>query len=641
VTAPDQLAALLAEAALHEVPPASLCLQIAHAFNRAGAAGEAGRWAAKVVDAGDDFGSWQGAAAFFRRNGDVEPSELPPVRRSIRLAVLGSYTTSQLTALLPLAARRLGIALAMYECDYGQYRQEIIDPSSGLYRFEPDVILLAVHAGDLALPTYSEAPEADAAAELGRWTALWGTLRERSRARVVQHNFALPVEAPFGHLGMRLAGTRHSMARRVNDGLGREAGDGISVVDLEWLSSVFGKRGWFDPRYWHLSKQAVSLAAVPMLARHTMAVVAAELGLSRKCVVLDLDNTLWGGVIGEDGLEGIHLGDGPAGEAYVAFQEYLLSLRDKGILLAVCSKNDDATAREPFERHPGMRLKLDDIAVFSASWQPKPDQLRTIAGALNIAVDSLVFVDDNPLERQAMRRLLPEVDVVPLPDDPAGYVRGLSDYLGLETAAFTAEDAGRTAQYRARAEVASLQASASSMDEFLASLGMQTVIEPFDTRSLPRVAQLVAKTNQFNLTTRRYNVNQLEAFSRDPSAVHFSVRLRDHFADHGLIALLIGFVREEALDIDTWLMSCRVIGRSVEQEMVAEVARRAAELGCSSLLGTYIPTPKNGMVRDLYSRLGFVSLGGGEEGGSTRWCYDLRAGLPPASPFISIEEPVA
>ena len=276
-------------------------------------------------------------------------------------------------------------------------------------------------------------------------------LAQRCDARVVQFGFALPDLAPLGHLAARLPGARATAIQALNLRLGRAAGDRVSIVDCERLSALLGKERWFDPRYWHLSKQAVALGALPLLARHTAAVIGAALGLTRKCLVLDLDNTLWGGVIGEDGLGGIRLGGGAEGEAFVAFQEYLLVLKERGVILAVCSKNNEADAKEPFESHPEMRLRLDDLAVFVASWDPKPEQVRGSPPSLDLGLDSLVFVDDNPAEREAMRQLCPEVDVVALPAEPALYARALSQYLPFESSVLTAEDAHRTEQYRARA----------------------------------------------------------------------------------------------------------------------------------------------------------------------------------------------
>jgi len=630
----DAIESLLATASATEIPPADVCLKLARAFQRAGDRGAACRWATRVVDAGDDFAAWRGAAAVVAACGDA-----PQARRRARVAVLGSYTTTQYAQLLRLAALRVGVALEVHDAPYGQYRQELLDPASGTRAFAPDLVVLATHEGELALPEMADDPGAAVAAELRRWTSLWDAAGEAG-ARVVQHTFAIPPETATGHLGAKLPGSRYAMSRALDARLGEAAaaaGPHVALLDCERLAGQFGKERWFDPRYWHLAKQAVALDALPLLARHTAALIAAQLGLSRKCLVLDLDNTLWGGIVGEDGLAGIRLGAGsPEGEAYVAFQEYVLALKRKGVVLAVCSKNNEADALEPFERHPEMRIRREDVAMFVANWETKSDCIRAIARGLDVGLDAIVFVDDNPAERQVVRELLPEVDVVPMPPDPAHYARALSRYLLFETSAFTAEDAARTAQYRARAEIATAEASAGSIEQFYRGLAMRARIAPFDAVDLPRIAQLVGKTNQFNLTTRRHGLPQLEAFARDPSCVHLSLRLRDRFADHGLVGVLIALGAGDSLEIESWLMSCRVIGRTADAAMLAALSRRALARGYRSLRGIYRPTPKSGLVRDLYAGFGFTPAG--ERDGATTWVYDLAARGPIESPYIELTE---
>lgn len=609
--------------------PASLCVALARTYLRLADNREAVRWAMTVVDAGDDFPAWIAAATLIENATQwktIEP------RRRARLALTGSFTTSQLRAILPLAALRHGIELDVWESPYGQYRQQLLDPGSALYRSKPDFIVLAVHEGELALPFLSEKPENDVAEEIARWTSLWDAAAIHSSARVVQFNFALPAEAPLGHLGARLPGSRYAMTQAVNAGLAVAAGRKIDIVDCERLSAIVGKERWTDPRYWHLSKQAVSMQALPLLTRHLTAVIAADLGLSRKCLVLDLDNTLWGGVIAEDGLAGIKLGGDQTGEAFVAFQQYIRHLKERGVILAVCSKNNEADAREAFDRHPEMRLKLDDFAAFVANWEPKADNLARIAQTLNVGTDALVFVDDNPAERAAVRRAMPQVDVISLPADPAYYTRTLSQYLMFETATLTKEDAGRTEQYHARAMAAHLEKSAGSLEEFWESLDMTATIAPFDEVTLPRIVQLIGKTNQFNLTARRHGQAQVQAFMQDPDCVHFSLRLRDRFADHGLVALLIGIQRGRIFEIDTWVMSCRVIGRTVEGTMLAHLCAHALHRGATVIRGLYIPATKNQLVKDLYPQFGFLPAE--DVDGCQAWHYDITARGPSENRFI-------
>jgi FkbH-like protein len=628
---PRETIELLAEAAAAtELPPANLCLQIARCHAQLEAFDEAFSWIARVVDSSDSFVDWHAAASLLSR---LSLRARPQARRSCRVAITGSYTTNQLAAMLPLAALRFGIDAPVHEGLYGQYQQDLISPNSALYAFEPEAVVIAADEAALQLPSTSEMPEADVAGEAQRWRNLWDNVSSRTSAQIVQHNFALRPEAPLGHLSARVQASRYAMVQELNRRLAMGASDGVSIVDCDRLASNFGRDRWFDDRYWFRSKQAVALEALPLLARHTAAVLAARLGLSRKCLVLDLDNTLWGGVVGDEGLEGIRLGGDGTGEAFVAFQEYILELKERGVVLAVASKNNDADAREVFERHPDMRIRPSDIAVFAVSWEDKATSLRRIADTLGIGLNALVFADDNPAERQIVRRLLPDVDVLVLPDEPAGYRRALSDYLGFESVAITEEDRQRTDQYRARAASAELRSSTADLESFYRDLSMQAVVAPFDTSHLPRIAQLVGKTNQFNLTTQRHSYAALEAMMSDDSCLAFYLKLSDRLADHGLVSLLIGFVDGEVVDIDSFLMSCRVIGRTVEATMLSHLCSEATRRGCSVLRGTYTPTPKNAVVRDLYAEFGFRKVG--ETGEETYWEYDLRSSGLLSNDFIS------
>jgi FkbH-like protein len=633
----EQARDLYLEAAQHsELPAAELCVKLARTYERLGDLGEAYAWLTRVVDAPVSFLQWNAAASTLTR---LTERARPEARRSARLAVTGSYTTSQLTAMLPLAALHLGVDLAVvYEGGFAQYQQDLIDGSSALYASRPDVIVLAVHEGALRLPPFSDTPAADVEREAERWQALWRAVSLHSKATIVQHGFARRPELPYGHLSAGTPGTRFAMVDALNRRLYETADDNVSLVDADRLAADFGRDGWFDDPYWVRSKQGVALEALPLLARHTAALVAARLGLARKCLVVDLDNTLWGGIVGEDGPLGVAVGGEGIGEAYSAFQDYIRELKDRGVILAIASKNNEADVREAFESHPGMRLHLEDFATVAVNWDDKPANLRRIAATLNIGTDALVLVDDNPAERQIVRQILPEVDVVTLPSEPTGYRRALSRYLGFETVTVTTEDRQRTADYRARAAAAELSSAAADIESFYRDLHMHAVIAPFDEEHLPRIAQLVQKTNQFNLTTRRYSAAELRSFMSSESHLTRYLTLSDRFTHHGLVALLIGSFADGAFDIDTFLMSCRVIGRTVEAQLLAHVTDAAARLGCEVVRGTYVPSAKNQIVRDLYERFDFREIGR-EADGATLWEYDLREGGPILNEFIEVREP--
>jgi FkbH-like protein len=623
------LQAYLAAADLSELPSGAACVRVARAHADANDLDEARRWLLRTVDAGDDFASWDAAAQLLARIG--APTD--GVKRTARVAVLGSYTTTYLARLLRLVGARRGIAIEVYESGYGQFRQDLLDPSSALHGFAPDVVVLAVDARATTLPDVGSDPDADVDAEVAQWRALWSRV-EGLGATLVQHNFVVPTESALAHLDAELPGSRYRLLQRVNARLADELPSTANVVDCERLAAAFGKDRWTDPLWWDRAKLSVSLPATPLLATHTAAVIAGRLGLGRKCLVLDLDNTVWGGVIGEDGLGGLKLGGDAAGDAFLAFQDRVLALQRRGVVLAACSKNDDHVAREPFERHPEMRLQLGDFAAFVANWQSKVDNIKQIALDLSLGLDALVYVDDNPVERQEVRRFLPDVDTVVIPPQPSLYARSLAEYPWFETGAFTAEDAQRTEQYRARAEIKALERTAESIDDFYRDLHMAAVVRPFDAADLPRVAQLIGKTNQFNLTSRRHDLAALQVMQADPACVHLSIRLRDRFADHGLVGVVIGRVEDDVLDVDTWLMSCRVIGRTAERAMLGALARAGEQHGCATLRGTYIPTAKNGLVRELYPSLGF-ELEQDDEG-TTTWRRAIDSDALAGSAFIDV-----
>jgi FkbH-like protein len=358
--------------------------------------------------------------------------------------------------------------------------------------------------------------------------------------------------------------------------------------------------------------------------------------LSKKCLVLDLDNTLWGGVIGDDGPEGIILGEGTGtGEAHLALQRYAKQLRERGVILAICSKNDPAVAEAVFRDHPEMLLKRSDIAAFVANWEDKAANLRRIAEQLNIGLESLVFVDDNPAERARIRQSLPMVAVPELPADPAHYVRCLADAGYFESVAFTTEDSRRGEQYAANASREALRESSQGMDDFLRGLEMSVTFGPFRTVDLARVAQLIGKTNQFNLTTRRHSLEDVSRFASSDRSLTLQFRLVDRFGDNGLVSVMILHPdprSPDLLEIDTWVMSCRVFGRQLEQETMNIAVESARRMGARALRAEYIPTAKNGVVSQLYPALGFTrELEAAPNHGATRWLLQLSEYVPHAT----------
>lgn len=507
--------ALLELAAGTEVPDVGLCAKISRASLESGEHEDAYRWLLRATRGSGPSLGWMSAGALLPK---LEAVMQLPARRVVRVALASSYTTPHFALLLRLAALGRGLHLQLFEADFGAYAQSVLDPASALYEFEPDYVILAPHEGAVGFPALSEDAEGTLDGEVARWSELWDAVARHSRARVLQHGFVIRPETAWGHISTRVRGSRDEMLRALNLRLAEAADDNVVMLDCDRIAGDFGKRRWFDDRYWHLAKQAVSLDALPDLAQHTAAVLAAAEGLSAKGVIVDLDNTLWGGVIAEDGLEGIRLGDGPEGEAFVAFQDYLLALRSRGILLAVVSKNDDRDARQPFVRHPDMRLSLSDVDVFIANWRDKATNVSQVAAQLNVGLDALVFVDDDPVERQVIRQMRPEVEVIALPSDPAGYVRALSESLRFESVSVTAADLARSAHYRARAAASNLAQAASSVEEFYLDLEMAAVIGPFDELNLARIADRKDESIQRDDTT---------PYARPRTRVHERRSLRD------------------------------------------------------------------------------------------------------------------
>ncbi len=551
------------------------------------------------------------------------PAAPPPGLDSVplRLAVLGSSTLAHLLPAIRVAALRRGLWLTTYACAYGQYFQELQDPESPLHAFAPNAILFAFDAHHLAKAADAALDEAAAAGalhETGRHLqGCWRLAREAFGCQIIQQT-ALPVFQPLlGSNEQRLPGSPFAMIRAFNAAVRSLAdAEGVDLLALDDRAARDGLCHWHDPVFWHQAKQEVSLAASPFYGDLVGRLVAAKRGRSAKCLVLDLDNTLWGGVIGDDGLDGIILGQGSAaGEAFLGFQSYVKELTKRGVILAVCSKNDEATALSVFEQHPEMVLTRSDIASFVANWEDKATNIRTIAHQLDLGLDSLVFVDDNPFEREVVRSELPQVCVLELPDDPALYGACLADAGYFEGLAVTDEDRERTHYYQANASRGELRERATDLTSYLGQLQMTLQWRRFDNLGLRRIVQLINKTNQFNLTTRRYSEADVVAVMQDPNSFGLQFRLRDRFGDNGIIAVVIGRLAEGTdVLLDTWLMSCRVLGRRVEEATLNVVAAEARRLGARRLIGIYRPTAKNTLVRGHYAKLGFVPLSHDDDG---------------------------
>ena len=556
----------------------------------------------------------------------------------LKLAVLSNSTIDLIVPALVASAARHGIALEVIQPAYDQVAQEALTPDSRVNSSKPDAVLFALDYRALPLKLAlgdAETSSAIVQGAIGYLQALRNGIKNSSNAVCIFQSFAPPVETLFGSLDRALPGT----LRRLIDGINRELGDfvlgsGDVLLDVAGLAETVGLANWQDTQLWNMAKFAFSDQLIPLYADHVARTVAAIRGKSRKVLILDLDNTVWGGVIGDDGMEGIQVAQGDAsGEAHLAVQRLALELRQRGIVLAVCSKNTDAVAREPFEKHPEMLLKLEHIAVFQANWNDKATNIQAIAEELSLGLDAMVFLDDNPVERGLVRKLLPQVAVPELPEEPAWYARTLAAAGYFEAVVFAGEDLKRAEFYRDNARRASLQKQVGGVDAYLASLDMTITFQPFDATGRARIVQLINKSNQYNLTTRRYTDPEVTAAENDPEVFTLQVRLADIFGDNGMISVVICRPAEAGVwEIDTWLMSCRVLGRKVENMVLREILDHARAAGILKLIGVYKPTDRNKLVVDHYATLGFTKAGE-EEGGLTRWELAVAGAEPESAPM--------
>jgi FkbH-like protein len=587
------------------------------------------------------------AAADYHRLSRTLPEDAQG-RIPLRLAFLGSYTASFLKPFIIVEAARRGYATALYFGAFGQFEQEIAGAAGTLWSFAPDAVVIAMRPEDVDI----EAVERFHASGGSRFAALANSLlerieqcaraaRQRLKGPVIVANFAPPAVVPLGPFDAGVAG---SLTHAINELNARLASlvatiPGVFVWDYAGLVRARGAERWTDPRTWLLARAAIAAENQPALAAHLIRTMVATLRSPSKCLVLDLDNTLWGGVIGDDGPSGIQLGDDYPGSAFKQFQRAVLAYMDRGILLAVATKNNHDVVEETLRSHPEMVLRWDDFACVKANWRSKSENLRAIASELNIGVDSLVLFDDNPVERAEVGAALPEVGIVEVPADPAGYIAALHSCEFFDQPSLQAEDRDRAAMYRLERQRRSLEETAKSPEEFLRSLDMQAEVGIAAEQTIGRIAQLIGKTNQFNLTTRRHTQAEVAAMARDPRHIVAWLRLRDRFGDQGLV--VVGIVRCEApaAEIDTFLMSCRVMNRGVEQAFMAYLIEQARALGCSRITGVYLPTAKNQMVSEFYPGLGFTA-DGPSEGGGRRFLLDLNARSVDWPDFIGRRESV-
>jgi FkbH-like protein len=553
-------------------------------------------------------------------------------RGTLRIHLLGQCTTSWLVPALTAVAWGQGQDISVAEGGYDTILQDL--ERMAAQGPAPDVVVLIPWTQRLTGGSGSVSERVED--ELAFWRRAWDAAA-RMGARVLQlgYDWMTPGAGGYGLAGE--PGGPVDLARAATAALRQHRPPGSYFLDLETVSGMMGREAFYDPRRYYWTKQPFSERGTLRLAEHLWAGARALTTGPKKVLVLDLDNTLWGGVVGETGPLGVALGESPDGEAYRAFQKHAKALSRRGIVLAVASKNNEADGREPFEKNPEMVLGLDDIAAAEINWEPKGTTIRRIAETLSLGLDSFVFFDDNPAEREQVRQAIPEVAVVEVPAEPAEYVRALEAGLWFETTALTEADAARAEQYAVERKRRELQQTAGSMEDYLRSLEMRADVRDIDEADLMRVVQLLGKTNQFNLTTRRHAREDVLGLLSAPDAIGVTVRVDDRFGDHGLIGVLIAVPAEDdprSLRVDTWLMSCRVIGRTVEEFFVVELLERARRLGYRRIVGEYIPTKKNALVSELYDRMGFRRVKAADDG-SVYYEVEIEAADRPVTYLVS------
>lgn len=540
----------------------------------------------------------------------------------IRLLILSASTASHIADALIGTAIRFRLLLDVVVAEYEEPEPWLERNRGALKDDPPDFVLVASDSRMLKLASPLDddaAAEQMVVAAVARISRIAETASHTTACPVILQTLADDPDASRVNMDIGLPGTPRFLISEFNRRLARQARhDSRIVLDVNGLASLAGLTAWSAGRYWYAAKYPFATAMIPLYADNIMRILAAQVGRSRRVLVLDLDNTMWGGIVGDDGIEGLVLGSGsPLGEAHAALQRMALSLKQRGIILCVSSKNDETIALDAFRNHPEMILKEDDIVAFRVNWEDKAANIKAIADAIDLGLDSFVFLDDNPAERKRVRDALPSVAVPELPEDPSDWLMVVQAAGYFEQVSFSREDQLRAGFYKANARRAAQMERIGNHDDYLRSLDMRLSIAPFDGLGRKRIAQLMSKSNQFNLTTRRYSEAEIAALQSDPGAITVQARLEDIFGDNGMISTVICRRHGRRFDIDSWIMSCRVLGRRVEEAILRHLVAQARMLGVTEIIGRYIPTARNELVRDHYNRLGFAQIAA--EGGETVW----------------------
>src|SRR5690554_6280002 len=530
---------------------------------------------------------------------------------SIKVALLGDTATQFLAIALRGVAVERGFKIDLFEADFNQVELQLLDATSELYEFDPDYIIVFQSSHKL-LTKYNKLSVEQQHQLADNRLSFIENIAKSVKSRIIYFNYPEIDDTVYGSYSNRVESSFTYQVRKLNFMLMDISVkySNLFICDIATIQNKIGRDTMFHPAVYIGSEMVFSIDSLPYIAAKTIDIISAIEGKFKKCLILDLDNTVWGGIVGDDGYEKLELGhELGIGKAFTEFQQWALKLKNRGIILAVCSKNNEDNAKEPFEKHPEMVLRLKDIAVFIANWENKADNIRRIQSILNIGFDSIVFLDDNPFERNMVRDNLPDVTVPELPEDPAQYLEYLYSLNLFETATHSHTDADRTKHYQVEAERAATQTSFANEADFLQSLDMKSEVTPFNSFNTPRISQLSQRSNQFNLRTVRYTEAEVKLMSKDEDSHTFSFTLTDKFGDNGLICVVILKKKDdETAFIDTWFMSCRVLKRGMENFTLNTIVEYARGKGFKNIMGEYIPTSKNSMVQNHYTLLGFIEV---------------------------------
>lgn len=531
--------------------------------------------------------------------------------QKLRIVLLSDFTNDYLKSLLEVFLRRNQVQVEILTPSYGAIETVVYNHDSDIYLYKPDVIIIIFSDQNLRSGYYNCGIDKKVYEQytLKKILSIWSAIQSQCSAKIIQSNFVGTVERLFGNFDLQSSQSLANVTASLNYNLVEniKKHSHVSLLDLNYLASYIGKEKWFDETQWFNNKIFCSLNALPIVAKNLSDICVSLFVRTIKCIVLDLDNTLWGGIIGDDGPQGIVLSPDGEGEVFMEFQSYLLELKNRGIILAISSKNNHSTALDVFRNHPYMRIKEDDISVFCINWNNKADNIKTIKEVLNISYDSIVFFDDSPFERKLVANYLPEIIIPDLPSNPADYINEITKYNLFESSSSTKEDSVRTKMYQQENKRNKLRDHFDNVDDYLKTLEMESFIARFNLGDLDRITQLTHRSNQFNLTTKRYNSAQIEAMIENDNISPFSIFLKDKWGEYGLISAVILEIKGDCIYIDQWLMSCRVLSRGVESFVMNYIFNFAKKKKIKTIIGSYVPTKKNSMVKTFYEKFKFVS----------------------------------